>query len=111
MFERGTAVQAHTGNAGNSELDDQHISLLAGRVVAGCTPDGTHRAVGKGLGIKAGSGLGILIVPDANCVLCHSVPFACTCLIVIRTPTQALWAPLCATTRYDLTEAESRRSG
>ena len=27
----------------------------------GCTPDGAHRAVGKGLGIKSGSGLGILV--------------------------------------------------
>src|SRR6476660_9099643 len=66
MFERGTAVEADTRDAGNFEFDYQHISLLAGWVVTGCTVDGTHRAVGKGLGIKARSSLGILVVPDAN---------------------------------------------
>src|SRR4030095_15516963 len=75
MFERGTAVEADTGDAGNFEFDYQHISLLAGRVVTGCTVDGTHRAVGKGLGMKASSNLGILIVPDANRVLRHCISF------------------------------------
>src|SRR5207249_7692653 len=75
VFERGTAVQADTRNAGNFEFDYQHISLFAGWVVTGCTMDGTHRAVGKDLGIKASSGLGILIVPQANCVLCHCMSF------------------------------------
>jgi hypothetical protein len=41
----------------------------------GCTVDGTHRAVGKGLGIKASSGLGIFIVPETNRVLCHCMSF------------------------------------
>src|SRR6185312_14305798 len=71
MFERWTAVEADTGDAGNLELDHQHVSLLARRKVTGCTMDGTHRAVGKGFGIKSSSGLGILVVPEANCVLCH----------------------------------------
>jgi ribulose-5-phosphate 4-epimerase/fuculose-1-phosphate aldolase len=75
MFERGTAVEADTRDAGNFEFDYQHISLLAGWVVTRCTVDGTHRAVGKGLGIKASSSLGILIVPDANRVLCHCISF------------------------------------
>ena len=73
MFERGAAVEADTRDAGNFELDCQHISLLAGWVVTGCAMDGTHRAVGKGLGIKASSGLGIIIVPEANRVLCHCI--------------------------------------
>src|ERR1700736_346594 len=75
MFERGTAVEADTRDAGNFEFDCQHISLLAEWVVTGCTVDGTHRAVGKGLGIKASSGLGIFIVPETNRVLCHCMSF------------------------------------
>src|SRR6476620_434567 len=75
MFERRTAVDADTGDASNFELDRQHISLLARWIVTGCTVDGAHRAVGKGFGIKSSSGLGILIVPEANCVLCHRMPF------------------------------------
>src|SRR4029077_2328582 len=75
MFEHWTAVEADTGDAGNFELDRQHISLLAGWVVTGCTENGTHCAIGKGLGIKASSGLGILIVPEANRVLCHCISF------------------------------------
>src|SRR5437899_2206878 len=70
MFERGTAVEAETRDAGNCEFDRQHVALLAGWVVTGCTVDGTHRAVGKGLGVEAGSSLGVLIVPEANRVLC-----------------------------------------
>src|SRR5437588_3816640 len=50
MFERGTAVEADTTDTGNFEFDDEHISLLARWVVAGCTLDGTHCAVGKGFG-------------------------------------------------------------
>src|SRR6266480_1142364 len=75
MFERETAVEADTRDAGNFEFDYQHISLLARWVVTGCTEDGTHRAVGKSLGIKASSGLGIFIVPEANRVLCHCLSF------------------------------------
>src|SRR5215213_9912148 len=71
MFEGGTAVEPETGDAGNREFDRQHIALLAGRVVTGCAVDGTHRAVGKGLGVETCSRLGVLIVPEANCVLCH----------------------------------------
>src|SRR4029453_790195 len=35
MFERGTSVEADTGNAGNFELDYQHISILAVWVLSG----------------------------------------------------------------------------
>src|SRR5262245_16656345 len=75
MFERRTAVKADTGDTSNFELDRQHISLLARRIVTGCTVDGTHCAVEKGFGIKLSSGLGILIVPEANCVFCHRMSF------------------------------------
>jgi hypothetical protein len=47
MLERGTAVEAETGDAGHCEFDRQHVALLAGRVVTGCTVDGTHRLSGK----------------------------------------------------------------
>src|SRR5262245_47930900 len=75
VFERWTTVEADTGDASNFELDRQHISLLARRIVTGRTVDGTDRAVGKDIGIKSSSGLGILIVPEANCVLCHCMSF------------------------------------
>src|SRR6476661_4701202 len=75
MFERRTAVKADTGDTSNFELDRQHISLLARWIVTGCTVDGTHCAVDKGFGIKSSSSLGILIVPEANCVLCHCMSF------------------------------------
>jgi hypothetical protein len=50
MFERRTAVDADTGDAGNREFDDQHITRLARWVVTGCTVDGAYRAVGEGRG-------------------------------------------------------------
>src|SRR5262245_43307452 len=75
VFERWTTVEADTGDASNFELDRQHISLLARWIVTGRTVDGTDRTVGKDIGIKSSSGLGILIVPEANCVLCHCMSF------------------------------------
>src|SRR5262245_20467761 len=75
MFERRTAVEADTGDASNFELDCQNISLLARGIVTGCTVDGAHRTVGKSFGIKSSSGLGIFIVPEANCILCHCMSF------------------------------------
>src|SRR3954468_5444910 len=52
VLELGTAVEADAGHAGHLEFDHQHIALLAGRVVAGRTPDVADRTVGKGRGIK-----------------------------------------------------------
>ena len=75
MLERGTAIEAETGDAGDCEFDRYYVALLAGWVVTGCTVDGAHRAVGKGLGVEAGSGLGVLVVPKANRVLCYYVSF------------------------------------
>src|SRR5262249_35610336 len=63
VLERGTTVEADTGDARDLELDDQHITGLAGWVVAGCTVNGTYRAIGKGLGIEARSCLGVFVVP------------------------------------------------
>src|SRR5262245_29685047 len=75
VFEHGTAVDADTSDAGNGEVDRQHITGLAGWVVAGCTHDGAHDAVGKGLGVEAGGCLRVLIVPEANRVLGHCESF------------------------------------
>src|SRR3954464_2564540 len=77
MFELGTAVEADTRDAGYLEFNDQNVPLFAGWEVARRTPDGADRTVGKGLGIKASGGLGILVVPNANCVLCHCMSFRC----------------------------------
>src|SRR3954447_2979909 len=63
MLERGPAIEAKTGDAGDGEFDRQHVARLAGRIVAGSTVDGTHRAVRKGLGVEAGCSLGVLVVP------------------------------------------------
>jgi len=71
MFERRTAVEADTRDAGNREFGDQYITRFAGRVVAGRTVDGANRAVGEDCGVKAGGRLGVLIVPEANRVLCQ----------------------------------------
>jgi hypothetical protein len=92
MLERGTAIEADTRNPGNREFDQQHIACLAGRVVTGCTMDGAHRAVGKGLGVEARSVLGVLIVPEANRVLFHdeSFRFAAPRLVEIGSPDDVL---------------------
>src|SRR5262249_18406601 len=75
MFERGTAVEAETRNAGNREFDGDHITRLAGWVVARCTADRADRAIGEGLGVETGSSLGVLVVPETNRVLCHCDSF------------------------------------
>ena len=75
MFERGTAVEADTRNAGNRKFDQQHITRLAGWVVTGCTVDGANEAVREGFGVETGSSLGVLIVPKANHVLGHCESF------------------------------------
>src|SRR3546814_8846156 len=54
MLERGTAVEAEAGDAGNREFDRQHVALLAGWGVTGCMVDGGHRAVGQGPCVEAG---------------------------------------------------------
>src|SRR5207249_1071066 len=71
MFERGSAVEADTRDAGNCEFDCQHVALLAGWEVTGRAVDGAYHAVGKGLCVESGSSLGVFIVPQANRVLCH----------------------------------------
>src|SRR5262249_9268297 len=71
VLERGTAVEAETGNAGHGEFDHQHVARLAGWKVGRPPVDRAHGAVGKGLGVKAGRRLGILVVPDADRVLFH----------------------------------------
>src|SRR5215813_2332238 len=75
MFEHGTAIETDKRDAGNREFDHQHITRPAGWVVTGCTVDGAHLAIGKCLGVEAGSSFGVLIVPEANRVLCHCESF------------------------------------
>ena len=52
MFERRTAVEADTRDAGNREFGEQYITRFAGRVVAGRTVDGANRAVGEDCGVR-----------------------------------------------------------
>src|SRR3712207_2703858 len=73
VLEIGNPVQAETRDARDGEFDRQHVALFAGWVVAGCAVHGTHRAVGKGLGVEAGGSLGVLVVPEANRILRHGV--------------------------------------
>src|SRR5262249_3689759 len=75
MFEYRTAVETDARDAGNREFDDQHITGLAGWVVTGCTVYAAHYTVGKRLGVEAGSSLSVLIVPEANRILCHCESF------------------------------------
>src|SRR6187402_3633802 len=75
VLELGAAVEADAGHAGHLEFDDQGVSLLTRGEITGCAPDDADTAVGKGLGIEASSGLGILVVPDANRVLRHCISF------------------------------------
>src|SRR6267154_713030 len=75
MLERGTAVKTDAGDAGDCEFYRQHVALLAGWIITGCTVDDTHGAVGKGFGVEAGSSLCVLIVPQANRVLGHCSSF------------------------------------
>src|SRR5262249_33730169 len=63
MFESGSAIETETGDASDCEFDRQHVSRLAGRVVAGSAVDGTHRAVRKDLCVEPGCSLGIFVVP------------------------------------------------
>src|SRR5712672_3761268 len=78
MLERGTAVKTDAGDAGDCEFYRQHVALLAGWIITGCTVEDTHGAVGKGFGVEAGSSLCVLIVPQANRVLGHCVSFRST---------------------------------
>ncbi len=71
MLKCGTAVEADARDAGHREFDNEDITRLAGRIITGCTADRAHAAVGKGIGIEAGSRLGILVVPEADRVFGH----------------------------------------
>src|SRR5262249_45972909 len=69
VLERRPAIEAEAGNAGDCELDRQHVARLARRIIAGRPMDGFDRAVGKSLGIEPGGSLGVLVVPEADRVL------------------------------------------
>src|SRR5258708_28263591 len=53
-LEGGTAVKTDAGDAGDCEFYRQHVALLAGWIITGCTVDDTHGAVGKGFGVESG---------------------------------------------------------
>ena len=63
MLENGTAVEADARDAGDCELDRQHVARLARGIVAGSTVDSTHRAIRKCLDLLAGLliAVGVLI--------------------------------------------------
>src|SRR5262249_47635964 len=100
MLEHGTAVEAETGYAEDREFHRQHVARLSARIVAGRMVHGTDRAVGKGCSIEAGSSLGVLVVPEANCVLAHCLASALHdrwITTVTRTGyAAALKSPICA---------------
>jgi hypothetical protein len=48
---RSAAVEAETRHTSNRKFDRQHITRLAGVIVAGCTVDSAHFAVGEGVGV------------------------------------------------------------
>ena len=75
MLEHGTAVEAETGYAEDPKFNRQHVAFFSAGIVAGRMVHGTGRAVGKGCRIKTGSSLGVLVVPQANCVLGHCSAF------------------------------------
>src|SRR6516164_7332564 len=75
MLEHRTAVEAETGDAEDREFHCQHVALFSAGIVAGRTVHGTDGAVGKGCSIEASSSLGVLVVPQANCILGHCSAF------------------------------------
>lgn len=69
VAEGRAAVEAEAGNAHHPELHRQHVTLLAGRVVAGRTMDSQHGAVRKCLGVEGRGLQGGAVVPEADGVL------------------------------------------
>jgi uncharacterized protein len=71
MLEYGTAVEAETGYAEDREFNHQRVALLSARIVARRMVHGADIAIGEGRSIEAGRSLGVLVVPQTNCVLGH----------------------------------------
>src|SRR5437660_8258341 len=71
VFESGAAVQSETGYPQHRELDRQHLSLLASRVIAGRAMDSGDGAVWEGPGVKPRGIFCRAVVPKANHVLSH----------------------------------------
>src|SRR5690606_21221225 len=66
------AVQAHTRDAKDGELDGEDVSLPAARVVARRAVDGGHLAVRERLRVEARGFEGVLVEPETDGVLrCH----------------------------------------
>ncbi|MNV65559.1 hypothetical protein D3C71_1582590 [compost metagenome] len=69
MFERRPAVEPDAGDAGDGEIDGQHIALFAGGKVCRCMVDGVHRAVREGGGVEGGGVQRGTVEPEADRVL------------------------------------------
>ncbi len=54
VLERRPAIEAEALHSKYRELNREHLSLLAGRVVAGCVVDRRHGTVRKGACVEAG---------------------------------------------------------
>src|SRR3989344_4537380 len=52
LLEGRAAIEAHTRNPADGELDRQHITFLAVREIRGCMKNGAHIAVWKSSGVK-----------------------------------------------------------
>src|SRR5262249_5762133 len=61
--------------AGYSEFNRQHVTRLPKWVVTWCTVDCADRAFWKRLGVKAGRGFCIFVVPNTDRVLGHCASF------------------------------------
>src|SRR5574337_309027 len=66
VLEGRPAVEPEAGDAEHRELDGQHVTLPARRIVAGRAVDRADGRVGKGRGVEACSFLGVAVVPEAD---------------------------------------------
>src|SRR5262249_42988565 len=69
VLERRAAVETETGNAQDSELHRQHITLLAAWIVTGRIVNSGYFTVRKGGGIEARRLKRVLVEPEADRVL------------------------------------------
>src|SRR5215212_7917904 len=74
MLEVRPAVEADAGNACHGELDGQDRTLLAVRIVTGCSHNRAHRTVGEGLGVKPSRVQSGAVVPQADRVFLAHLP-------------------------------------
>jgi hypothetical protein len=71
MLERRPAIEAEAGHSKYRELDCQHLSLLARRVVSRSAVNRSHDAVRKDLSVEPGGIFGCAVIPKTNYVFGH----------------------------------------